>query len=171
MTPLINFFPRRRSTIRSWPLRRFHLFSADCISLYTITRHAWRVPLPLVRSCLRRTVANVDSIMPTRHIKLICVEGGNRRFCRGSEAHCSPVFGLVYLVGMLCVLQIVLYSALKNVRCNTDSYPSKAELKPPQVSVCWCFRLCFRRRCGYTIRRCGELLIRWKGARTHCTSL
>jgi hypothetical protein len=44
------------------PFKVRQRFEALCISLKTIVKQAFRVPLPFVRVVRNRTVANVDSI-------------------------------------------------------------------------------------------------------------
>lgn len=62
LSPSMNGTPAITSG-KSWePLRSRHFLDADCISLKTMVRQARREPLPLVRRCLSRTVANVLSI-------------------------------------------------------------------------------------------------------------
>ena len=61
-----DLIDERASEITVWrraePFNDRQLFNSLSISLKTIVMHATRLPLPLVRSCRRRTVANVASI-------------------------------------------------------------------------------------------------------------
>lgn len=60
--PSTNFTPEMTAWSRGDPFNDRQLLEAPSISLNTIVRQALRLPLPLVLSCLSRTVANVDSV-------------------------------------------------------------------------------------------------------------
>jgi len=61
LIPSMNWTPAITSGSSCEPLRSRQRFCADCISLKTIVRQAVRDPLPLVRLCRSRTVANVHT--------------------------------------------------------------------------------------------------------------
>src|SRR3954463_12787267 len=62
LIPSMNLVPRTTSVSNGDPFNDRQPFDADSINLNTIVRHAVRVPLPLVLSCLSRTVENTLSI-------------------------------------------------------------------------------------------------------------
>lgn len=62
LMPSMKTTPFTTSDNSGEPFNDRHPFDALSISLNTIVRHAARLPLPLVLSCLSRTVENTDSI-------------------------------------------------------------------------------------------------------------
>ena len=62
LIPSMNLTPRMTSGMIFDALSSLHLREAESMSLKTIVRQAILDPLPLVRRCRSRTVANVDSI-------------------------------------------------------------------------------------------------------------
>src|SRR3954466_15883710 len=61
-TPSTKMVPLTISGRSVEPFNVRHFFDADSISLNTIVRHAVRLPLPFVLSCLNRPVENTLSI-------------------------------------------------------------------------------------------------------------
>src|SRR4051812_19517832 len=62
ITPSMKITPLITSGSSLDPFKARHPFEADSISLYTIVRHADRLPLPFVLACRSRTVENTLSI-------------------------------------------------------------------------------------------------------------